>query len=297
VRWLKAKSFPGFDGQSIYSVGRFFIQGFFEEDFNLRASSLAFNFFLAIFPSIIFFFTLIAYVPIEGLDREILEYLKIFLPENAYELIITTVKDIVENRNTGLLSFGFLAAIYFATNGIASMISSFEHHLERKEQRSWFKIRIRALGLTMLISFILITMILIITYVNVAISYINSGQIINQRWETYGLQIFETASLFILLYFIFSSLYYYGSSRTNQWRFFSAGSTVATLLSLVATEGFSYYISQFDSYNKLYGSIGTIIAILVLIYFNCMVLLIGFDLNKSIDMAKAIEDELKASSE
>ena len=99
------------------------------------------------------------------------------------------------------------------------------------------------------------------------------------------LNIIEFTLTVALVYFIFSSLYFFGSNKGAQWRFFSAGSTVATILSIVSTWGFGIYVENFNSYNKLYGSVGTLLVLMILIYVNCFVVLIGFELNRSIDKA------------
>ena len=119
-RKLVNVSLPGFRGKSVYQVGKFFMNGLFEEDLNLRASSLAFNFFIAIFPLIIFLFTLIPYVPIDNLDVLITEFIQKFLPANAFDFVNETIQDIITNQNAGLLSFGFIAALYFSRYSIFS---------------------------------------------------------------------------------------------------------------------------------------------------------------------------------
>ena len=282
---LENVSFPGFKGKSIYQVGKFFVNGLFQEDLSLVASSLAFNFFLAIFPLIIFLFTLIPYLPIDDLQGRITDMIEVFLPGNAFAFLNETITDIISNQNAGLLSFGFIAALYFASNGFATMMSAFDMGVDRKMQRSWLDIRIKSSAILFLVVSLLITTVLVSVVFTYSFEYLKDTTSLNDRFFRLFLAGFEYFLTILLVYLIFSSLYYFGSSKNAKWRFFSAGSTLGTILSLVTTYGFSKYVEGFNSYNKLYGSVGTLMVIMVLIFFNCFVVLIGFKLNKSIDEA------------
>ncbi len=282
---LKNVSLPGFKQKSIYQVGKFFVNGLFQEDLGLRASSLAFNFFLAIFPLIIFLFTLIPYIPIDNFQEQITTFLQRMLPTNAFEFLNETIQDIISNQNAGLLSFGFLAAVYFASNGFASMLSAFNVGLHRKLQRNWFDIRLKSIGLLLLVISILLTTILVSISFQFSFAYLENSTDLSQNLLHILLKFIEYILTIVLVYFIFSSLYFFGSTRDSKWRYFSAGSTLATLLSVITTYGFTKYVENFNSYNKLYGSVGTLLVLMVLIYFNSYVVLIGYELNKSIDKA------------
>lgn len=283
---LKNVSFPGFRGNSLFYVGRYFLRSMFNDDLILRSSALAFNFFLALFPAVIFFFTLIAYIPIENLHDEIILYFKHLLPHNAYETMLSTINDILKRQRGDLLSFGFIAAIFFGSNGFMSMMNSFEKYTPRHERRPWHYQRLRSIFVTLLSALILIMSILIITYVSITFNWLNEKNLIKGSLYELTLNLIEYVSVFVLFYFIISSLYYFGSSKASHWNFFTPGGTFATLLSVITTFVFAYYVNHFNSYNKLYGSIGTLIALMVLIYFNCIAVLTGFELNSSIDRAE-----------
>jgi membrane protein len=286
VLWLKRATIPGFRRQPLFFVGRFFVRSMFDDDLILRASSLAFNFFLALFPTFIFFFTLIAYIPIDYLHDEIIQQLRYVMPHNAYETMKSTITDILKNQRGDLLSFGFVAAVFFASNGFQSMMKAFEKYAPRHEKRPWYFSRLRSIFITFLVAAILIVSVVIITYITITLDWLNKKNVLNSELYALGLQIFEYVSLFVLFYFIISSAYYFGSKKNARWSFFNTGSLVATLLSLATTLLFTFYVNQFNSYNKLYGSIGTLIGLMVLIYFNSIAVLIGFELNSSIDHAE-----------
>jgi len=289
---LENVSLPGFKRKSIYQVGKFFVNGLFKEDLNLRASSLAFNFFIAIFPLIIFLFTLIPYIPIENLEVLITDFIQKFLPGQAFEFVKETITDIVTNENAGLLSFGFIAALYFSSNGFASMLSAFDTGLESKLQRNWFDIRLKSVILLFLVVSLLITTILLSLTFNYGFNFLEDQVALNDGFTKFILTAVEYILTLSLVYFIFSSLYFFGSNKGIKWRFFSAGSTVATALSIVSTYGFRLYVENFNSYNKLYGSVGTLLVLMILIYVNCFVVLIGFELNRSIDKVDTYTSKL-----
>lgn len=276
---------PGFDKLSLYEVSSFFFHGLWWGSIPSRASSIAFNFFLALFPAIIFLFTLIPYIPIDNFQAELFELLQDVFPPNAYDSAKSTIDDVIKNGRSGLLSFGFLLAIFFSTNGISTMISEFNHSVHTVENRSYFYQRYVALVLTLILSTLLITAIILIVFSeNFSMYLVDVGRISKTTAEWIGLS--RWAILIALLFVGISFLYYYAPSKKTRFRFFSAGSTMATILVVLTSVGFSYYVAHFARYNKLYGSIGTLIVILLWIYFNSISLLLGFELNASITNAQ-----------
>lgn len=286
---LKKITIPGFQGLRVYTILRFFIRGFSSKDINLRASAIAFSFFLALFPATIFFFTLIAYIPVDNLKDEIFNFIATITPENAFEVIQSTLRDILKNRKGGLLSLGFILAMYFSTNGINTLIDSFNDYSDVIEVRSGWKQKLAALGLTFYVAFLVIITIILTIVGDVAVDYLYSKNILDDSLEYYLVVITEWFFIVLFIYALISGLFFYGPSKKRKWAFFSAGSTLATMLSVITTYGFMFYVNHFNSYNKLYGSIGTLLVVMFLIYINAMVMLIGFELNVSID--RALEQE------
>ena len=277
---------PGFEGASLYEIAVLFFDNVNKPKFNLYAAALSFNFFVALFPSILFLFTLVAYVPIDNLQGQILYMMETILPDATYQTISTTVSDIVANQRGGLLSIGFLSAIYFASNGFHTMTMAFDSSLEDeiKHKRSFFKKRMISIGITFIISILLILSILVLIYSGYLANII-SGWGANQNVMNFIRKITEFLTLSALVYFIISFIYYLGPANIKKWKFFSPGGIVATILALVSTYLFTSYVNQFNLYNKVYGSIGAIIALMLLIYVNVYSILIGFELNHSINKA------------
>lgn len=281
---------PGFEGQSLYVVSKFFLKGIKNGSVNIRATSLAFSFFLALFPSIIFIFTLIPYIPIKNFQFELFEMLRSVMPKNAFEAAEDTITDILQKPRSGLLSFGFISALYFSTNGFNAMINAFNETYHTIETRK--PLLQRLVSLVMVVA----TLIMIITAITLIVfSEIGLHKLVHADRTSYYLLLFgKWAVLFGLCFCLISFNYYVGPKRKKGWRFFSAGSMVATILIAAASFLFAYYVNNFGKYNKLYGSIGTLIVIMMWIYINSLILLLGFDLNASIYTAKAkLADLLK----
>ena len=275
----------GFSGLSIYDVTIFFWKGLMEGAITTRASSLAFNFFLAFFPSIIVFLTLIPYIPVTGLQETLMELLNGVLPPSTNEITFNALDDIINNTRGGLLSIGFLLALYFSTNGINSLIEAFNASYHIRENRPIIQQRILSLGLTLLLSFMLIIAMGLIIFGKFVVSYLTEYKLITQyagELILYG----KWFTILLVLWLGISVLFHLGPSIKSKWKLFTPGSILATLGIIITSIGFNYYINHFSQYNKIYGSIGTLMIILIWMYFNSIILLTGFELNASIANAK-----------
>ncbi len=294
IEKIKSFTLPGFDKQPLYEVGKFFISSVNKGALTVRASSIAYNLFLAIFPALIFFFSLIAYIPIDNLPQELLKVLKDIMPTNAYLSIRSTIIDTIIHKRTGLLSFGFIAALYFATNGINSLIAAFNASQSVTERRNILQQRGISILLVILLSVLLAIAIGLLMFSQKTFSYLISHEIIKQNIVYYLIITGKWLIIILSFFCAISLLYFLAPTRKSKFRFISAGSSLATILSLIISVGFSFYVNNFGNYNKIYGSIGTLIVILVWLYFNALVLIIGYELNWSIKNARnKMEKELK----
>ena len=277
---------PGFDGVSLYNVASFFFERVWCSSLTTRASALSFVFFLALFPAIIFFFTLIPYIPITGFQDTLLATLKDILPEDTYNAALTTLEDIIKREHGGLLSLGFVASLYLSTSGISGIITAFNDSINATETRSFIKKKIVSLLLVFIMSVLIIVAISLFTAGSGLMNYLVDEGYLQSSFTYYSLIISEWLVIITLCFLFISSLYHFAPARHIRFRFVSAGSTLATFLFIITSLGFNFYISHFSQYNKLYGSIGALIIILMWIYINAIVLLVGFELNVSISNAK-----------
>jgi membrane protein len=209
-----------------------------------------------------------------------------FLPSGAYDATQETLEDLIKNQNGGLLSFGFLFALFLSTDGMHSVISSFNLSIHANETRNFFKIRLIAVILVFIITLLLVLSIALIVFSEVVIDYLEKANILNDAFFVYALIVGKWIITLALFFFAFSFIYWLGPDSKNRFRFFNAGSTFATFFSILISSGFAFYVNNFGNYNKLYGSIGTVMVVMLWMYFNAIVLLLGFELNASISALK-----------
>ncbi|MDP3642222.1 MAG: YihY/virulence factor BrkB family protein [Bacteroidota bacterium] len=284
---IKAKkiTFPGFDGMALYDVMVFFWRSIVDGALSTRASAIAFSFFVALFPAIIFLFTLIPYIPIENFQNELFLLIEDMVPETTFMAIKETVEDILTRQRGGLLSLGFFMALIFSTSGFASMMSAFDASLHSFERRTWLGQRLIALLLLAILSVLVTVAIALITFGQHMINSLVASGYLKDHFTFYMLTIGKWFVILFLFFMANSFLYYLAPAKKTKWRFISAGGTLSTVLSIITFVGFSYYINHFGQYNKLYGSIGTLLVIMLLMYILSMILLVGFELNASINEA------------
>jgi len=284
-------SLPFFDGVPLYDVTVFFWKSIIDGSIANRASAIAFSFFIALFPAVIFLFTLIPYIPIKNFQNELYLLIQQMVPESTFQTIEGTLSDIVMRQRSGLLSFGFLLALVFSTNGLASMMSAFDDTIHSIKGRSFLSQRLAAIVLLFILAVLLTLAIALLAGGQIIIEYIQENDILRDRFTITLLIIGKWIVIIFLFFFAYAFLYYMAPAKKTKWRFFSAGGTLATFLSIIAMIGFSYYINNFGQYNKLYGSIGTLLIILFLMYMMSLILLVGFELNASIYQAHSEKED------
>jgi membrane protein len=286
IKLLRRVVMPGSGGLPMLNVLRFFGKGLFEGRLTLRASSISFDFFLALFPTILFFFTLIPFIPVSGFQQELLELLEDIFPYSIWEFVSTTLEEIITRPRTDLLSLGFFLALLFSTNGINSVIEGFNTSYLITETRSFLKQRLVSLFLVALLSVLVIIAITLFIVGGRVLSFLVKEGILTNNFTFIILQVVRWILIVSLFLFSISFLYYFAPATKKEYKFLSAGSIFTTSLMIIATFGFNFYIENFNRYNALYGSIGTLLVFLLWVYFNSIILLIGFELNVSIKTAK-----------
>lgn len=277
----KKISIPGYGNLSLYEVSMFFYKGLVEGAITTRASSLTFNFFLAFFPSILVLFTLIPFVPIEGFQDELFTLMSEILPPSTFDATKVILDDIVNHEQAGLLSFTFILALYFSTNGVNAMITGFNATYHLKDKRTWWQLRLLSINLTVILALLLVlTIVFQLFSVGFIDSLVNEGYM--KQFSADVILHIKELILVLVLFMGYSILFYFGPADKKGWKFLSIGSITSTTLSVISSLAFSYYVTNFAQYNKLYGSIGTLLVILLWMYFNSIILLLGFELNASI---------------
>lgn len=290
ITWMKSITFPGFRGKPMYDVLWYFINGFSKGYLTDRAAAVAFNVFLAIFPAVMVLFTLIPYLPLEGVHTMIVNLIQQVVPQNIATRVVGTIDEIMSHQHNTLMSVGIIMAFYFSSGAIRAFFRGFDMGVNHIGKMSLVRMYGGGLLTTLLLGTLLITSIALIIigndylpwffnkihfYNGLVITLIDIG-----RW---------LLTVFVLLVAI-AVLYYYGNPDKNRkFRLFTPGTIMFTLLFIIGTIGFNYYIINFSNYNALYGSIGGLIIFMMWMYVNCIIVLIGFELDASIFLAESKE--------
>lgn len=291
VKKSKVTSLPGFNGIAVFDVVNFFAGQVKTIGMTERASAIAFNFVMAIPPAIIFLFTLIPFIPItDAFQQEMFSLIKDVIPgEKDNSVLIKFLEDFINKPRNGLLSLGFLLSLFFSSNAMMGIMRSFDKNYIGFKKRKGLQSRLVAIKITMFLYLFVFASVLLLVARGAVLEWLGITNetvltvINNLRWL-----------VVILLFFAcISYIYRHAPSVHKKWKFINPGSIVATFLMLLLTFLFSWWVSRFGNYNQLYGSIGTVLIIMALIFINSLVLLIGFELNVSISSLKKIADERK----
>lgn len=273
---------PFMGGLPLYWIVVFFFRNLRKESINLRASSIAFNLFLSLFPALIFMFTLLPYIPIEDLSHHIMSFMRTVLPRSSFEIIDETLQDILNTPRSGLLSIGLITAIYFASNGIFALMETYN----KRDKRSFWKKRLLAIGLTFLMGILVITIISLFIVTEYSVELLIYYTPINDQVLYYALLVIRWLMLFFLAFAATTILYRHADSRVESWNHIFPGAFLATLLTVVTSIAYAFYINNWGNYNRFYGSLGAIIITMLWLYFNAMVLIIGHEFNRSLVHAR-----------
>lgn len=273
---------PGFEKLSLYEVFAFFFRGIFKGGIQTRASAMSFSFFLAVFPLIIFLFTVIPYIPIDNFQETLFDVIREILPKTMFDSLQHAIKEIMTRPNGGLLSFGFIAALYFSTNGLVAMMNGFNNSIHVKENRPEWKQQLIAVALVIVLSVILFFALSLV----IGTEYVLGRIVEKDNFESFLIHFGKWLILAGLYIVVIGTFYRFGPARKRHRHFVSPGVLLASLLTISTSLLFSWYVNNFGTYNAIYGSIGTILVVLLWIYINSIMLLIGFELDAGIDAAR-----------
>lgn len=281
---LKRIKVPGLEGFSFYDLLELYFKGILEGAFSYHASAVAFSFFMALFPFALFILNLIPYIPIEGFQNDFLLFVRQGVPPNTYDAIANIINDILNNSHSGLVSSGFLLSIFLMANGINGILGGFESSKHVLEKRGFLKQYLTALWISLALSILLLLTVAIIVVFEVIIQKTTIQDVLSEQIPLIILGRYIFVILMILI--TASILLRYGTKQSHKPPFISVGSVFTTVLIIVASYFFGIWVIRFSKYNELYGSIGTLLIMMFYIWIGCMILLLGFELNASIQKLK-----------
>lgn len=277
LAFLKSITFESLQGISLYDLIKHYFIGLIKDAFTYRASAIAFSFFMALFPFALFILNLIPFIPLAHFQDDFLEFVSQSVPPNTFDAIAAILKDIMNNSYKGLLSSGFLLSIFLMSNGINALLDGFEMSSNIKEKRGYFRQYAVAIGLSLVIAILLLLTVATIVIVEVWVQKIKLQDYISGNISI--LQGFRYGFVITMILTITSLIYKYGTKETKSIRFVNYGSVMTTVLFIVTSYIFGIYVEKFARYNELYGSIGTLLVMMFYVWLNCILLLLGFELN------------------
>lgn len=281
---------------SLYRILVIFYQKVKNDDVFERAYGVAYNLTLSVFPAMIVLFTILPYLPFID-EVQIMIFLEDVMPPSVYKTASSTIRDILSRPRHGLLSFGIIFALYLATNGMGSLMKAFNRIFKTSENRSALQTRAMATLLTFIMALMLIGAVVMLVVGQLTIKWLYHQASVLEAYEFYLILLLRFLIMLAGFLGAISSIYYLAPSIHKRWGFISAGSLVAALLCLAVSFLFSAYITNFGTYNKLYGSIGALIALMAWLYMLSVIMLLGFTLNASIDTAlMRLSDKKKQSA-
>ncbi len=284
---------PGLEGMSLYDLLHMYVLGIVRGALTSRAGGISYSFFMAVFPFMLFMLTLIPYIPIEGFQENFMNLIAEAFPPKTYDAVVPVFEDIAKNKYGGLLSFGFFVSIFLMTNGVNAVFGGFEYSYHVTEVRGVVRAYIISLGTSLLMSFFLILTVAVTILFKFGLDFL-----ILKGWLSEEFLWLENVRYLFFIFMIFTTvslLYYFGTKEGKQSSFFSAGAVLTTLLSFFTFYIFGVYVVKFAKYNELYGSIGTLLVLMLFIWLNSIILLLGFELNAS--MTKLKKEHKKINSQ
>ena len=284
VEPLKKVKLPWLEGLTLYDLLEHYGIGVAEGALSNRAGSIAFSFFMALFPFALFILNLIPYIPIEGFQADFLKFVEDGVPPNTFYAISNIVNDILHNSHSGLLSSGFLLSIFLMANGLNAILGGFQNSKHVLVKRGFFQQYLIAIGMSLLLSVLLIVTVATIVVFEVFIQKLTAREFLNEQIPLVVLGRYVFLILMILI--TTSILFKFGTKHDKTRSFISIGSVFTTIFTIIISYFFGIWVIRFSQYNELYGSIGTLLIVMFYIWINCMILLLGFELNATITKLK-----------
>ena len=284
VRFFKQIRLPGFEGLSVYDLLELYVLGIVKGTLTTRASAIAFSFFTAIFPFLLFVIILIPYIPIANFQTEFLEFLNSFLPPQTSEFFFSNIfENISGGSGAGLLSSVFILSMLLMANGVNAIFSGFENSYHEQLTRNFFQQYMYALGIALILAFLVLLTVAVFGYTQIYIiapinEALDAGEATGKQW----ILVVKYLFFVVMVYLATATLYYFGTKEGRHTRFFSVGALLTTLLIILTSYFFGIYIDNFSQYNKLYGSIGALLILLLYLWLNSNILLLGYELNASL---------------
>ncbi len=278
---------PGFSGLTLYQVFKFSWAGIQKGRITNRAAAVSFRILLSLPPVLIVLLSIIPFIPIDDFQENLLMYINKTMPANAFSLVEQTLNDLITKKQQTLISISFLLALFYASNAIQAILDGFSYSYNIEKPHSMFIQYARSFGLMLVFSFAMVIGVALITFSGPVLSYLQELNIIGNDLFVFMIEFAKWIVVIVIFEIAISLLYRAG--HTGKWRALNAGAAFATLGFIIVSSLFGWYVNSFATYNKLYGSVGTVLVVMLWLYFNSIVLLIGFEINAGIAKASDLQ--------
>ncbi|MDC3388386.1 YihY/virulence factor BrkB family protein [Flavobacteriaceae bacterium] len=271
---------PGLQGLSLFDVLEMYSIGIINGAIASRASAISYSFFMSLFPFLLFVLNLMAVVSFIDYEHDVLPLLGSLFPTSTLDVIQDTIANIFEKKRVGLLSTSFVFSMFLMANGVNALFSGFEFSYHTKINTSFLKQYLNSLGVALLLALFLFLAVITIPVVEVYAHKLSLEGVLPN--ELIVIKIIKYIIITLMFYTVTAMFYYFGSPEKNSRKFFTPGATLSTILFLLATYLFGIYVNNFAQYNELYGSIGAILILMLYIWLNSNIILLGYELNASL---------------
>lgn len=286
----------GFEGLSLFYVMKYFFEGIVKGSLTTRAVAISYRLLLAIFPLLIILIYLISFIEIQDFDEQLMAQLQVAFPGDTYSFVedsISTLEGLTNNKDEGVILsiIGFFLMLYYASSSVNAILIGFDesyHKRDSEDQTTWWVRRIVSLGMMMVLGILLVVAVILVMFSGRFFLYLEEIEVISNHATTIFLNGAKWLVVLFLVYTCITTLYNVGRLRNKTWKFTSAGATFATVFFVIGSIGFAWFINNLAQYDKLYGSLGSFLVLLIWINFNFIILLLGFELNTSIKRAKRL---------
>jgi len=276
----------GFEGMSAWDVFRFFVVGVAEGALGIRAAAIAFQVFVSIFPVILVLLSLLPLVPVKDFQGSLFDALRQYFPGDTFHLVESTVADLLATGvHPEIASLGFVLMLFYASSSINGILSGLNeaHHLEKRGH--WLLMRAMSMLLMVVFSVFLIIAVLLIVFSGTVLDWLTAEGLVALA-DLPLIQAVRWVITLLLLFTTITALYNAADFTKDRWRFITPGAVATTGLIVLTSIAFAWFATSLSSYNRLYGSLGTLLLLLVWLNVNCFLLIIGFDLNTVLNKAR-----------
>jgi membrane protein len=271
----------GFGGLNLWEISSFLIIAFSDVRTTMRSASISFRVFLAFFPAIITLFTLIPFIPIDNFQEDVFLGIKSILPGDTFQFIEGTLYDLINKKQSTLLSIGFVLMFYYASASMNAIMQAFQNSQHLEASAHPFIVRILSFIMMLVLGIMFLLAMILISLSESTFLIMHENGIIGDKGIIPFLTFGQWTISIAFVYCIITILYNSGMNMRirKNWKFLNTGSIFTTVLLIATSFGFSYFLENFAQFNKLYGSLGTLMVILIWLNLNMVILLVGFDLN------------------